>query len=153
MITTSATSSLSIRDWRLNDSQMLYTLWQAFFPLYRNVPPSVSIEICIEVREVQSERCNIREGHSGEPAFSSYCNTSDNKCWWYQWTSSSLLAMLTVDELLAFDNLLFYLVYSSVGPSIHHSIGLTLQPESLPCMPSSSEMETTLTTLLSWVSV
>ena len=34
-----------------------------------------------------------------------------------------------------------------------HAIDLILQPESLPCMPSLSEMETTLTTLLSWVCV
>ena len=134
----------------VNDSQTLYTLWHVFFPLYSNVPPAVSVKVCTEVRKIQSERC-IREGHSGEPAFSS--NTSVKKCWWYQWSSSSLLAMLTADELVAFDNILFTLLYGGIGPSLRHNIDLVLQPESLPCMPSASEMETTLTTLLSWVSV
>ena len=68
-----------------------------------------------------------------------------------QWSSSSLLSLLTVDELAAFDNAIFVLVYSGIGSSLHDSIELVLQPESLPCMPSSSEMTTTLTTLLSWV--
>ena len=61
--------------------------------------------------------------------------------------------MVTADELVAFDNVLFPPVYGSIGSSFHGGIDLVLQPESLPCMPSSSEMETTLTRLLSWVSV
>ena len=139
-----------LEDSLLGDSQMLFALRQAFFPLHRTINPAVMISVCIEVGEIQSVSCN-RQGHSGEPAFSN--NASANKCWWYQWTSSSLLSLLTVDELVAFDNIIFVLVYSSIGPSFHHSIDLVLKPESLPCMPSSSEMATILTTLLSWVSV
>ena len=131
----------------VNDSQMLNVLWHVFFPLHSTVSPAVYVRVCIAVIEIQSESCN-REGHSGEPAFSS--NTSVKKCWEYQWSSSSLLAVVTADELVAFDNVLFPPVYGSIG---HGGIDLELQPESLPCMPSSSEMETTLTTLLSWVSV
>ena len=71
-----------------------------------------------------------------------------------QWSSSSLLALLTADELAAFDNTIFLAVYRGIGPSQYtRSIDLALWSESLPCMPSSSEMEATLTTLLSWVSV
>ena len=62
------------------------------------------------------------------------------------------IAMLTVDKLLAFDNVLFHLVYFNIGLALHHSMDLMLQPESLPCMPSVSEMEATMKTLLSWVS-
>ena len=124
---------------------------QAFFPLQRTVPPAIYVSACIELGEIQSESCN-REGHSGEPAFS-INDTSTRKCWVYQWTSSSLLALLTVDELLAFDNTIFILVYITVGSSWFHNIDLELQPESLPCMPTSNEMETTLATLLSWVCV
>ena len=131
----------------VSDSQMLYSLQQAFFPLHRTVSPAISIKVCIKVGELQSENCS-REGHSGEPAFS-----SGKKCWWYVWTSSALLSLITADELLAFENIIFFTVYSIIGPSMSHAIDLILQPESLPCMPSLSEMETTLTTLLSWVCV
>ena len=132
----------------VNNSQMLYALRQAFFPLHRTVSPAISIKVCIEVRQIQSEDCSNSKGQSGAPAFS-----NGNKCWWYEWTSSSLLALLTVDELLAFENIIFYTIYSNIGPSMFNSIDLTLRPESLPCMPSSSELETTLTSLLSWVCV
>jgi len=109
---------------------MLYALQQAFFPLHGATSPAISIRVCIEVGEIQSVSCK-REGHSGEPAFSN--NTSADKCWWYQWSSSSLLALLTADELAAFDNTIFLVVYSNVGPSqITRSIELVLQPESLP---------------------
>ena len=135
----------------MNDSQMIYALQQAFFPLQRTVPPTILVRVCIELGEIQSESCN-REGQSGEPAFS-INDTSIRKCWVYQWTSSSLLALLTVDELLAFDNTIFIAVYCNIGPTLSHNIDLELQPESLPCMPTSNEMKTTLATLLSWVCV
>ena len=135
----------------VNNSQMLYALQQAFFPLHSTLTPAVAIRVCIKVGEIQSVSCK-REGHSGEPAFSN--NTSADKCWRYQWTSSSLLSLLTADELAAFDNIIFLIVYSNIGPTKNtRNIELVLQSESLPCMPSSSEMEATLTTLLSWVSV
>ena len=134
----------------VNDSQILYTLQQAFFPLHRTNNPAVAIRVCIKVGEILSVSCK-REGHSGEPAFSS--NVSVNKCWSYEWSSSFLLALITADELSAFDNTVFDVAYRRIGPSLHHGIELVLQPESLPCMPSSSEMEATLTALLSWVSV
>ena len=86
----------------VSDSQMLYSLRQAFFPLHRTVSPAISIKVCIKVREIQSENCS-REGHSGEPAFS-----SGKKCWWYEWTSSALLSLITADELLAFENIIFF---------------------------------------------
>ena len=106
-----------LEDTLVNDSQMLFVLRQAFFPLHRTTRPAISIRVCIEVGEIRSVSCN-REGHSGEQAFSN--NASANKCWWYQWTSSSLLSLLTVDELLAFDNVLSPLLYNGVGPSIHN---------------------------------
>ena len=135
----------------VNNSVMLYALQQAFLPLHGAIPPAISIRICIEVGEIQSESCK-REDHSGEPAFSN--NTSADRCWWYQWSSSSLLSLLTADELAAFDNIIFRIVYSNIGPSrFTRHIDLVLWSESLPCMPSSNEMEATLTTLLSWVSV
>jgi len=135
----------------VSNSKMLYALLQVFFPLHGATPQAISIRVCIEVGEIQSVSCK-REGHSGEPAFSN--NTSADRCWWYQWTSSSLQSLLTADELAAFDNTIFLIVYSNIGPSqFTRSIDLVLWSESLPCMPSSSEMEATLTTLLSWVSV
>ena len=134
----------------VSNSKMLYALQQAFFPLHGATSPAISIRVCIEVGEIQSVSCK-REGHSGEPAFSN--NTSADKCWWYQWSSSSLLALLTADELAAFDNTIFPIVYHSIGPHFKRRFDLVLWSESLPCMPSSSEMEATLTTLLSWVSV
>ena len=134
----------------VNNSQMLYALQQAFFPLHGAISPAISIRVCIEVGEIPSMSCK-REGHSGEPAFSN--NTSADRCWLYQWSSSSLLSLLTADELAAFDNTIFLIVYSSIGPQFTRRFDLVLWSESLPCMPSSSEMEATLTTLLSWVSV
>ena len=135
----------------VNNSQTLYAMQQVFFPLHGAIPPAIYIGVCIEVGEIQSESCK-REGHSGEPAFSS--NTSADRCWWYQWSSSSLLSLLTAEELIAFDNTIFLIAYSNIGPTMHtRSIELVLWSESLPCMPSSSEMEATLTALLSWVSV
>ena len=53
----------------------------------------------------------------------------------------SYIAMLTVDELLAFDNVLFHLVYFNIGLALHHSMDLMLQPESLPCMPSARSVK------------
>jgi len=139
-----------LEDSLTNDSQTLYALRQTFFPLHRTISPAIAIKVCIEVGEIQTVSCN-REGHSSDPAFSN--TTSDEKCWWYQWSSSALLAMITADELLAFDNIFFLIVYSHIGPSVHYSIEFALQPASLPCMPSSNEMQATLTALLSWVSV
>jgi len=134
----------------VNNSQMLYALQQVFFPLHGAIPPAISIRICIKVGEIQSVSCK-REGHSGEPAFSN--NTSADRCWLFQWSSSSLLSLLTADELAAFDNIIFLIVYHSIGPRFARRFDLVLWSESLPCMPSSSEMEATLTTLLSWVNV
>jgi len=87
----------------VNDSQTLYALRRTFFPLHRTISPAISIKVCIEVGEIQSVSCN-REGHSSEPAFSN--TTKEEKCWWYQWrwSSSALLALVTADELFAFES-------------------------------------------------
>jgi len=37
----------------VNNSQMLYTLQQAFFPLHRTNNPAVAITVCIKVGEIQ----------------------------------------------------------------------------------------------------
>jgi len=115
----------------MNDSQTLYALWQTFFPLHRTISPAISIKVCIEVGEIQSVSCN-REGHSSEPAFSN--TTSEEKCWWYQWRSSALLALITLMSCLPLTTS-FSLLYIEL--SINYSTEFVLQPASLPCMPSS----------------
>ena len=137
----------------INNSQALYTAKQAFFFLQGSHNPLVAVKACVRVGEMKPDSCSA--GSDEAPAFHSNSSNDSNKytqCWDFQWSSSILLALITADELLSFDNTMFVALYSAVGPSVHYGIVIELQVESLLCTPTKEDMIASLTTLLTWVS-
>ena len=138
-----------------NNSEILYMMKQVFYPVLgphywlANGVYMVWIDVCITVRVVKS--CP-RTTNEQAPS-----NISENGqfqgCWSFRWTSSSLLNLIPVDQLLAFEPLFVSAIYSqTVGRTSGRALFIPLYIDSVSCMPSNTDVEQALALLLSWVS-
>ena len=136
----------------IGDPHSLHMLKQVFFLPDRIHGPTIRIYGCIAAEEMVLKYCSTSSKE--QPAFHRHGNGTGHgeKCWQFQWSSSALLASITADELLAFDNTFFALFYSPLGPNFRQKVALHLQLGVLSCMPSREEVSLVLTTFLSWVS-
>ena len=129
-----------VEDALVSNPEILYMIRQVFLQtLHIQLPPVdvVDIEPCIKVDRF--EDCSAKGNYS--------------KCWQFQWSNSPLLNVITVDELLAFENVFSVVVYSRIaGSVIGRYLTIPLHIDSLPCTVSESEILQTLAMIISWVS-
>ena len=135
-----------------NDTEVLYTMKQAFFPVLEphfwesarvNV---VLIRVCVVTDETMM-KCNSSGGNN-----SMFIKT---QCWSFRWSSSPALNRITIGQLLAFDPVLTSIIYSNfvgkVWPRSAHTL-FRITSAVFPCVPQESDFTQALVLLLSWVS-
>ena len=135
-----------------NDTEALYTMKQAFFPVLEphfwesarvNV---VLIRVCVITDETMM-KCNSSGGNN-----SMFIKT---QCWSFRWSSSPALNRITIGQLLAFEPLLTSLVYSNFVGKVWLRSAHTLfhiKSSLFPCVPLENDFTRALVLLLSWVS-
>ena len=135
-----------------NDTEVLYTMKQAFFPVLDphlwesarvNVVP---IRVCVITDETMM-KCNSSGGNN-----SMFIKT---QCWSFRWSSSPALNRITIGQLLAFDPVLTSIVYShfigKLWPRSAHTL-FHIKSSLFPCVPLESDFTQAVVLLLSWVS-
>ena len=135
-----------------NDTEVLYTMKQAFFPV---LDPHfwesariyvVKIRVCVLTDETMM-KCNSSGGNN-----SVFIKT---QCWSFQCSSSPALNRITIGQLLAFDPVLTPIVYSQFVGKVWSRSAYTLfhiKSSLFPCVPLESDFTQAVVLLLSWVS-
>lgn len=137
------------------DSSTLFLLkTQLFFqvPSYSFVD-AINFHVCLSVGSNPVTNCSVPdvlwqpENVNGSMEGSSYC-------WDFQWTNSAILGSLTIDLLVAFDNILVPQIHmNAIGvPLKIHDFTVSFYLQSPPCL-SEANIEDVLVELLSWVSI
>ena len=142
-----------LEDALTNNSKNLYLLKQVFFPSTSTPIREANVayfSTCIQFNTSEQMNCMSNNQQLPNTTEETLCS---RYCYDFRWTASPLLNMITVDQLLAFDNVVADLTYSSIGTSIHlnSAWGISLLVPSFPCIPTQEDLMSTLSMLLSWV--
>ena len=135
-----------------SDTEALCSMKQAFFPTLQphfwesarvNV---VLIRVCVITDETMM-KCNSSGGNNSM--------FMKSQCWKFRWSSSPALNRISVGQLLAFDPVLTFIIYSnfvgSVWPRSAYTV-FRITSAVFPCVPQESDFTQALVLLLSWVS-
>ena len=132
----------------INNSKALLQMKQIFFPVARTHIQEVQIlrlHVCVRVIDQFKS--------SGSTINISNENDSSIPCWNFKWSASVVLSLISIDQLMALDFAYVDIIYSSIqGTMAHKIVSITLRADTLPSMPSDSELQEALAQLLSWVS-
>ena len=128
------------------DSNVLYKIQEAFIPsriLPRNF---VYLHVCVTVGSVQPVNCDNSSLFGGQSNFS-YCQD-------FQWSSSPLLDLISIDQLFVLDNFISFWVFHIT----EHLGGLgviyvPLHIDTLPCETTEDDILAALMQFLPWVCV
>ena len=142
-----------LEDALTSNSENLYLLKQVFFPSTRTPIREANVayfSVCIQFNTSEQTNCISNNQQLPNTTEETLCS---RYCHDFRWTASPLLNMITVDQLLAFDNVFADLTYSSIAPSIYHysARGISLLVPLFPCIPTQKDLMLTLSMLLSWV--
>ena len=69
----------------------------------------------------------------------------------FQWSSSALVDMISLDQLFILDNVISYSVFGTIER--HDRIFVPLQIDTLPCEPTKDELQAAFMQLLPWVCI
>ena len=125
------------------DSNVLYVIQEAFIPsriLPRNF---VHLHVCVIVGSVQPANCDNSSLFGGHSNFS-YCQD-------FQWTSSALHDLISIDQLFILDNVISVWVFHL--PEHRRYIDVPLHIDTLPCETSEDDILAALMQLLPWVCI
>ena len=130
---------LKLENALLTDQNSRYMMQRAFFPSQDFSPDWLYLNVCVTVNSVQPGGC----GDFGEQSNFSYCQK-------FQWRSSALANLISIDQLLILDNVLSD---SIVRITQHRKyLQFPLHVDSLPCYATEDDILTALLQLLPWVS-
>ena len=128
----------------ITDSNIRYLMQHKFFPSQKPSPDLVFIHVNITVNSTGvPESCG---GHHPLPdkliSFPYYQV--------FQWSSSPLLNLISIDQLLILDNV----ISERICHNVHHesSLHVLLHVDTLPCNTSEDDLLEALMQLLPWVS-
>ena len=125
------------------DSNVLYKIQETFIPsriLPRNF---VKLHVCVTVGSVLPVNCDNSSLFGGQSNFS-YCQD-------FQWTSSALLDLISIDQLLILDNAITFWVFH-IRDHLGH-IDVPLHIDTLPCDTTEDDILAALMQLLPWVCI
>ena len=140
-----------------NDTESLHLMRQGFFPA--SVTHFFETE---RVNIVKIRVCWVPNETSWPPPACNSLNSNnqttltETRCWDFRWSSLPALNMIAVDQLLAFDPMLTYLIYSRfVDHTYYRSSHLVfgIGPDLFSCTPSEDDLTQATVLLLTWVSV
>ena len=142
----------------LDNPNGLYALHTAFFRPNSVSKEAVRIHLQLNINQMEPFECSGEEADL-QPPVEHTESISDNNgtqlheyTWFFKWSSSAVLSQINVAELMAFDNAIAPMLYGGISTSINHVARITLSIPSLPCTLADTDVLSTVTTFLTWVS-
>ena len=117
--------------------KVLYQMHDAFFLSQKFPPDWLYLHVCVTVDSERNGSCESNY---------SYCQN-------FQWSSSALVDLILIDQLLILDNVLSESIIHIIDHQIYHHIRVPLHIDHLPCGITKDDIFTVLMQLLSWVCV
>ena len=128
-----------LEDALLGNRTALYALRNAFFSPQTKPRNFILLYFCLNITNVNCSHPGTINDHSFE------------RCWDFQWSSLAIMNWITADELLAFDNGIMRTVGQDISLGGRHTVKVTLQIEQLSCIPTNTEVLSTVISFLGWV--
>ena len=125
------------------DSNVLYVIQEAFIPSRILSRYFVHLHVCVTVGSVQPANCGNSSLFGGQSNFS-YCQE-------FQWSSSPLLDLISIDQLFILDNVISFWVFH-IPEHLSH-IDVPLHIDTLPCDTTEDDILAALMQFLPWVCV
>ena len=127
----------------ITDSKVRYLMQHTFFPSQGSSPDIIYICVNVTIDSMLLGSCD--EHHpvlTGTPMNLSYYQV-------FQWSSSHLLNIISVDQLLILDNVISESIYKAVEH--RQFLPVSLHINTLPCNTSEDDLLKALMQLLPWV--
>ena len=132
-----------LEDALIGDSNLLHLMQEVFIPSKILPHDLVHLHVCVTVGRVLPGDCENSSLLGGQSNFT-YCQ-------WFQWSSSALVDLISLDQLLILDNVISYNVFQIVK---HHGhVHVPLYIDTLPCETTEDDILTALMQLLPWVCI
>ena len=141
----------------LMTEETLYTMRQVFFPVFGSRAQEVQhvrIRICVEITVDQTLNSTSNASCTAKDIKVDRIDGNNNVsslCWVFLWTDSALLSLITIDQLISFDILVFVIHDAVIGNYYGHRSMDACLSLICPLMPKTQDIKTSLMLLLSWV--
>jgi len=127
----------------ITDSKAGYSMQDTFFPTQGLSLDLIFIQVNVTVDSMLPKSCSRHPPSPGTSTKFSYCQK-------FQWSSSPLLNLISVDQLLILDNVISEWIYHTME---HHDfLQFALRIDTLPCDTSEDDLLEALMQLLPQVS-
>ena len=132
-----------LEDALISDSSLLYLMQEIFIPSKILPHNLVHLNVCVTVGNVQYESYDNSSLPGGQCNFT-YCQK-------FQWSSSGLVDLISVDQLLILDNVITYIVFQIIEH--RRAVFFPLHIDTLPCETTEDDILAALMQLLPWVGI
>ena len=130
-----------LEDALIANSSLLYMMQEVFLPSKILPQNMVYLHVCVTAGSVQPGSCDNSSLFGGQNNFT-YCQD-------FQWSSSPLINLISIDQLFILDNIISYNVFHIIEH--RESIDVPLQIDALPCEIKQDDILAALIQLLPWV--
>ena len=132
-----------LEDALIGDSSLLHLMQEVFIPSKILPHDLVHLNVCVTVGSVLPGDCDNSSLLGGQNNFT-YCQK-------FQWSSSVLVDLISLDQLLILDNVIGYNIFIVI---VHtRNIDVPLHIDTLPCETTEDDILTALMQLLPWVCI
>ena len=132
-----------LEDALIADSNVLYMMQEGFISSKILPHDLVFLRVCVTVGSMQPGSCD----NSSLPGGQSNLTYSQ----WFQWSSSALVDLISVDQLLILDNVVTYSVFQITVHRGH--VHVPLHIDTLPCETTEDDILAALMQILPWVGI
>ena len=130
-----------LEDALIANSSLQYMMQEVFLTSKILPQNMVHLHVCVTAGSVQPGSCDNSSLFGGQNNFT-YCQ-------WFQWSSSALVNLISIDQLLILDNIISYNVFHLIEH--RESVDVPLQIDALPCEIKQENILAALMQLLPWV--
>ena len=132
-----------LEDALISDSSLLYMMQEIFIPSKMVPRDLVYLRVCVTVGSMQHGSCDNSSLLGGQRNFT-YCQK-------FQWSSSALVDLISVDQLLILDNVISYNVFQIIEH--RGGVDVPLHIDTLPCETTEDDILAALMQILPWVGI
>ena len=133
-----------LEDALTGNKTVLYEMQVAFFPSKGSSRDVLYLHVCVTVGSMQPESYENSSLPGGQSNFTYYCQK-------FQWSSSALVDLISIDQLLIMDNM----ISESIIHVVEHQkyMKVPLQIYNIPCDITDDDILAALMRLLPWVCI
>ena len=132
-----------LEDDLIADSNVLYLMQEVFIPSKIFPYNLVHLYVCVEVGSVLPGDCDNSSLPGGQCNFT-YCRK-------FQWSSSALVNLISIDQLLILDNVISHNIFRTTQHRGYTDV--TLHVDALPCKTTEDDILAALMQILPWVGI